>query len=359
MLCLTPLSTSEGRPPTASELHVGAIRWDGWFAGSNWAKNLEPDEYHERLPFYTTWKDGIPVVNSDSQKVMDEEIRLATRAGLSYWAFVYYYQKTEGTDLSRYNYGLHRYLASSVQGKLNFCLNLQGGHLGKAPDWPEVVDKLTDTFENPTYQRVLGNRPLVYLFYIHELVNLFGSVSDARQAIASLRQESEARGAGNPYIVAQASPDAAVDYISQLGLDACGAYAVGSDGTHLDRRCYLFQELIDINVAYWDRCKATGAPVVPTMTIGWDVRPRWGDAELMKHYQGGERPYYSSPTMAELAQYLELGFKWTKDNPTVAKARTLLIYAWNETDEGGWLVPTLSEGTSRLDAISKVIGRPR
>jgi hypothetical protein len=33
----------------------------------------------------------------------------------------------------------------------------------------------------------------------------------------------------------------------------------------------------------------------------------------------------------------------------------VIIYAWNEFDEGGWICPTISEGTSRLDAISKVL----
>jgi hypothetical protein len=43
------------------------------------------------------------------------------------------------------------------------------------------------------------------------------------------------------------------------------------------------------------------------------------------------------------------------DNPSAGRANTVLIYAWNETDEGGWLHPTLAEGTARLDAIKKVL----
>jgi len=37
----------------------------------------------------------------------------------------------------------------------------------------------------------------------------------------------------------------------------------------------------------------------------------------------------------------------------------VLIYAWNEFDEGGWLVPALppphGEGTARIDALRKVL----
>jgi len=36
----------------------------------------------------------------------------------------------------------------------------------------------------------------------------------------------------------------------------------------------------------------------------------------------------------------------------VNPANAILIYAWNELDEGGWLVPTLSEG----DAVCRRSG---
>jgi hypothetical protein len=43
--------------------------------------------------------------------------------------------------------------------------------------------------------------------------------------------------------------------------------------------------------------------------------------------------------------------QWNRDNAGAAQANTIIIYAWNESDEGGWLVPTLSQGPARLDAI--------
>lgn len=42
-------------------------------------------------------------------------------------------------------------------------------------------------------------------------------------------------------------------------------------------------------------------------------------------------------------------------NPEAGEAGAVIIYAWNEFDEGGWICPTLSEGTARLDAIRKVL----
>jgi hypothetical protein len=335
---------------------VGAIRWDGWFAGSTWAKNLVPAEHRDRLPFYTTWEDGKPVVNSDDQGIMDREIELASRAGLAYWAFVYYHQPGRWAGGNAYNYGLRRYLASGLQGKLHFCLDLQGMHLGRKEDWSKTTDTLVDLFRKPTYQRVLGNRPLVYLLYWEALVVEFGSIQNARDAISYLRKQTEAAGLGSPYIVVQEfSADQAGDSVDKLGLDASGAYCTPTDDAHKERRNYPFRDLMRINADYWERCKATGKDVVPIMNVGWDVRPRWRDSELMRQYHGSEQPYYTPPTPSEITRHLQMAIDWTTSNQESAKAQTILIYAWNESDEGGWLVPTLSEGNARLDAIRSVL----
>jgi hypothetical protein len=49
--------------------------------------------------------------------------------------------------------------------------------------------------------------------------------------------------------------------------------------------------------------------------------------------------------------------KWVKTHPDSAPSKAILIYAWNENDEGGWLVPTRGDGESRLQALSTPSGR--
>ncbi len=53
----------------------------------------------------------------------------------------------------------------------------------------------------------------------------------------------------------------------------------------------------------------------------------------------------------ELAAHLHKGLTWVHDHPGEARAHAVLIYAWNENDESGWIVPTLSEVSALLDAI--------
>jgi hypothetical protein len=50
---------------------------------------------------------------------------------------------------------------------------------------------------------------------------------------------------------------------------------------------------------------------------------------------------------------------WYKKHPGKKGTELVLIYAWNEFDEGGWLVPALpppqGEGAARIDALRKVL----
>jgi hypothetical protein len=78
----------------------------------------------------------------------------------------------------------------------------------------------------------------------------------------------------------------------------------------------------------------------------------------------GSENHYLAPTPIELAHHRTDAPDWTRANATTAPpAQTVLVYAWNEHDEGGWLCPTLKpDGTtvdaSRLDGIEAVLKRP-
>jgi len=62
---------------------------------------------------------------------------------------------------------------------------------------------------------------------------------------------------------------------------------------------------------------------------GWDGRPR--------NYAGA---WYEPAKPAEVADAVKCALDWNRANPNTARAGTVLIYAWNEYDEGGWLCPT-------------------
>ena len=46
---------------------------------------------------------------------------------------------------------------------------------------------------------------------------------------------------------------------------------------------------------------------------------------------------------------------WAGRHPSAAGLG--LVYAWNENDEGGWLVPTFPFDDSRIRALGEALGR--
>ena len=330
---------------------VGAIRWDAWVGdlspvGLAVETRLAPKHRHYRLPLYGIEVSDTKVqVRANSQAVMDREIAYASAAGLDYWAFVIY---PEDNPMSL---GLKLHLSSQRKSDIHFCLILQGGFLGGPGIWADHFARYVGYFRDPMYQTVLEGRPLVYLYVAYQMMasRSFGSAQAARKAIDELREAALAPGVGNPYLVIQDwSYGRAWDLLKDLGGDAVGAYASGGRG-----KSGTYKDLAADTQRWWDDFRNTGAQVVPLVSAGWDPRPRIEARDPGFH--SGNSYYYEPPTPQELAGHLQAALKWIKTHPEATESNAVLIYAWNKTDEGGWLAPTLKEGAARLDAIKIVL----
>src|SRR5262245_55401845 len=95
---------------------------------------------------------------------------------------------------------------------------------------------------------------------------------------------------------------------------------------------------------------------------GWDRRPRIERPMPWEHAQKpglGIDRYYDTATPAAIARHAASALAWLGRHRAQAPAQTAVIYAWDEDDEGGWLIPTYNGtptgDTSRLDALRKVL----
>ncbi len=327
------------KPATTPAVTVGAIRWDAWFNGKGsrqrYQKNFTPDapKWHGTLPFFAKVVSRTEVeVFADRQEVMDREIAHAKAAGLSYWAFLYYRPgvAADGFDHDKMNIGRRLYLASRHKADVNFCLII---YPCDGKEWRATVADVARLVKEPTYQTVAGGRPLIYLLAWGEPAQKWAADKNNRRHIDSLRSEVRKAAGANPYIVVQAMRTAgAVRCADNLHLDAISAYAVwgGRDYPGLDLSARR----------HWAAWKATGRKVVPLAMAGW------GGA------RGGT---LQQPTPEQLAAHLTAALRWVRDNPGAAEARTVLFYAWNEFDEGGYLAPTKGEGAARIEALARVL----
>jgi hypothetical protein len=341
-----------------SGVAVGAIRWDAWHGdasevGRAMQKSLSPKHWQGRLPFFAeVAKDGVVTIAGDTDAVMTREIAYAQTAGLDYWAFCAY-----GTNdpMSR---TLKRYLANPARDKVRFCM------IGDVSHWlpdsfaPEAA-RFADLMARPNYQTVLNGRPLFYILNLALESNetAWAKAGGFRKAVAALRAAARARGLAEPYCVAMVPwPDKAKAFADASGCDAISAYAVQAGGKGAP-----FADLTNYVEDFWERSRATGAKIVPLAMSGWDRRPRVERPVFWEHNQGWgaeiER-FYQQPKPAEIADHVRNAVEWTRRHPTATEAQTVIIYAWNEHDEGGWLCPTLGEGDARVKAMGSALAQP-
>ncbi|XP_065190490.1 uncharacterized protein LOC135821349 [Sycon ciliatum] len=346
----------------AAAPRVGAIRWDDW-AGPGLdvtqdapLKCLSQPQYHYRLPFFAKVINNTSVTWSETtQAVMDQEINYAANGGLKYWAFCTYPLKRCDQDAPSnvtscpLSWALEKYLNSSLAHKINFSLILQA-HWNSWPnvsDWDEKVERYSDYFAMANYEKALNGQPLVFLFGVSEgSLAPFGGSKGFKPYLDKLTQASRNKTGQPPYYCLLSSN---VNIADTLDIDCFSAYAMS--GGSAEGSPYAKQMLHSQTM--WNDWRGTGKHVIPQAPTGWDPRPRFNFTPPWSHGQGLN--HYVTARPSEVATMLQMAFKWIDTYPDSSPSRHVLMYAWNEGTEGGWLWPTLDEGTARLDAISHVI----
>jgi hypothetical protein len=331
----------------SERVSIGAIRWDAWFKDSinPYEKNLADKKWHGRLPFYAKiLSDSTVEIRGDNQEAIDQEIAYAKKGGLDYWAFLYYQPsiRDDGFNHDYMNRARRLYLSSKHKKDINFCLIVypKHGNLILDPRDPgcKTINEWISMMLESNYQKVAGNRPLLYLMFWGPegtIRNVFGSVEKGRAWLDALRERIMKAGLKNPYFVTLSQkPEEGAAVASDGGLDAISSYTSwgGPD----------YRGLSANHIKHWDAMKATLKKVVPNLSAGWGG-PRDGRGDVLQ------------PKPQEINSHVRSAFNWIEANPEAAEAKTMLWYAWNEMDEGGWLVPDKKLGTAKLDEIREVV----
>ncbi len=352
LLLRAPVSAYSATP-AAVPVRVGAIRWDNWnglAAGGSAADTvrcMSPAPWHSRVPFCGK------VVNVSSvdfdcatPEVMRKELAFAAHAGVDYWAFVQY---ANATSLS---VALANYLVEPNKQGINFAALIQTGNLpnpADAEEWAVFLARYDGYFARSEYE-VVGpeRRPLVFLFGSYSNAAKFGGTPAYEAILQAWVAHRMQRNLTLPHFVQQ---DAYNDtFVKQLRLDKVvqsrSSYALGDgkvNGSYGDQMAQ--------NVWRWEHWLANGDDVLPLAATGWDPRDRGtGCASWMPHGEG--TAWTRMPTAKEVAATVTAAVQWVCNNSAAAVTRHVLVYAWNENSEGGWLLPTLGEGTARIDALA-------
>lgn len=327
----------------AAPVTAGAYYFDGWTGQTHHITDRLTTEFAAREPVWG-WRD-------DSPDVMRQQIDFAADYGLAFFSFCWYYPEGEKKE-TPLNNALSLYLAAPNRDRLKFCLLVanHGGFRIGPKDWDAVCRRWIDLFKHPAHLRV-GGKPLLIIFAPGELLQDFGGAPAVRAAFTTLRQTAKAAGLPDVAIAACVVESKYFKVLQECGYDIFTGYNYPGAGAQRADKRQTFAGLIEGSQKIWDGFAAESpVPYIPAVTAGWDMRP-WEPAS-----KPPQAVYYPDRTPAEVGRFVARAVKWLDLHPDKAtRERLLVIYAWNENGEGGYLTPTKAEGTAWLQAVKKAL----
>lgn len=356
------------------------------------ARCLAPDKHHYRLPFWTKMKTNvtaedtklikgtvtaIPEFPEYTEEIWREEMQYAIDAGIDFMAYLW-------TDKGRKQNGafMHHINTRGMDGKIKMCAILQR----ETQDLNTMANAAVED-----YWYTVDGMPVVYIYGGKDAVTE-GFIITIRRKIA-LAQYVKNGEVGKPaYIVAMGLENyqTAVG-VSSRGLDATTWYAASasaaatdSQKAYWDNNNVLIRRVAFKNVAKKHLenmnkvakvAKDGYMSVMPLATLGYNTEPRIENPVTWVPGTSTTLPYsgYTAddPTAQEITESVLDVLNFNKENAKYFRANTVLIYCWNEFDEGGWFCPTVkvdekgnalknADGSNQvnteyLDAVKKAI----
>lgn len=334
VLCLaTVIPAAALAQQKKSDVTVGAYYFDGWTAQHAELNKVLYADYGYRQPVWG-WKD-------DTVEIMRKQIDYAADFDINFWAFDWYHP-----DQHPCNNALKLYLKAPNRERLKFCLMVANhGQFRIGPkDWDACCRIWIDLFRQPTYLRLDG-KPLLIIFASWALEQDFGSAENVRKAFESLRAKAKEANLPGVAIAACAELGDGFDNLARSGYTLLTGYNYCSDGPGPKP----FRDLMEANSKIFDGfAQRATLPYIPVITTGWDNRP----------FLKASTPsvWYPDRSPKHVEEFVRLGVRWLDKHPDkTTPQRLLMLYAWNENGEGGYLTPTAQDGTEYLKAVQRAI----
>jgi hypothetical protein len=360
--------TPEPVPNRPEKTLVGAIRWDAWihpdvptfatpaeeshnYIGAQVSRILSPHYYHYRLPYFgiVESKDKVSLPHY-AQEIFDDEMRYAMEAGIDYFMYCWYADGS-GMDTAR---KFHEKSPHRTQVKMSAMWHITNLMTYSSEN---EIEKTLDHLKSDYWQMVADNRPLIYI-----------SDGDKQtlNAVNRFRKACEDAGIANPYLVGIEQFGSTPENVVQFGLDAYSDYAIG--GTN----GLPYASLAEKAGYQWNMDIRNVSQYIPLVPSGWDPRPRIETPTTWESPGQSMMAYIQTAAPIEIAWLLQKALEFNATHPEKTNINSVLIYSWNEHDEGGWLSPTIidydldgmpvkrSDGTNardtrRLQSIQKIL----
>jgi hypothetical protein len=352
------MSSAEDTAERSSAL-IGALRWDNWRLDSSAGQVILDPPLRGRIPYFV-WRDSIGklALPGDFEVVLHADVEYARAAGIDYFIFGYYLETgswgRSTSNAKALNSAYRSYIRLRDHAGVRFALNFDYGF--PAADVGAVSEVIADAARQRDYVHAAdGSIPVFFFAPDMDLwVKGLGGEENARKALTEIKRQVFQRTGANLFPVAlvfgidQAGPTA-----ERLGFDAVSTYAnaLGGGGVAV-----AYRTCADVARRFWQKGRKLPLGFIPTVTMGWDYRPILKQPQDPPHRDPD--PSWCTPaTDAEWIAQIQDAVMEAQSNPKNRRFESVLLYAWNEFSEGGWIAPTIGDGTRRLKVISDALGR--
>ena len=341
--------TQSGYTRASKTTGIGVWYFDGW-AGKNknaddpnepWAKNAPThltrrlvEEFPEREPVWG-WRD-------DAQEIMEQQIDLAADNGVDFFAFCWYWDWTPEWILQKPSHtSLGLYMKARNKDRVRFVLlycNDNDDFYTYSNNWEELCEVYwANYFKDPQYVTMDG-KPLFILYQASRVSNDYFNLTQETAKKAGLTNGLYIAGCGAPDGYDGALPSY---FAARTNYNCANYYSETSRP---------YDDLVGNFQWMWRKGKQ---PYMPAVSCGFDNRA-WEDPNVKG------RTYFTGNTPEKFRAHLNNAFTWMDNNPTLTTAeRIVLIYAWNELGEGGYLVPTKGDPTAEKLQMIKSVAQER
>lgn len=322
-----------GQAQPAERLQIGAYYFDGWSGKSKhagkasepWAANA-PTHLTRRFVEEFPGREPVWGWRNDAQEIMEKQIDLAADNGIDFFLFCWYWRDNKGPinpaaiENLPHHTSLDLYLKARNKHRIKFALlvaNHAGSEIVGSDNWGAATEYWMRYFKDPQHVTVEG-KPLVVLF---------GSNGIDEQGLHAMQSMAKQHNLDGLSIAGCGSPTAkGFNYRTHYNI--IPGYAAGPEE-------HPYSELVEAHKKNWSG--SAELPYIPEITVGWDKRP-WEGPDGLGQKVGW---YYTGRTPAQFKAFLQEAVDWMDQNPTqTPRERLMLLYAWNELGEGGYLVPT-------------------
>ncbi len=322
---------------------VGVYYFDGWagkhrLAGTEaWAKDAPThlskrmlDEFPEREPIWG-WRD-------DRLEIVEQQIDLAADHGIAFFAFCWYWHPTQQQiDEDPKHTGLNLFLKARNKDRMKYCLlvaNHEGFLIGEAENWRRAAERWMPYLKDKRYVTVDG-KPLVIIF---------NPADGYSEGLAALQDAAKKAGLPGAAVAACGRGDPKLGYGYRTHYNIVPGYAGGAQE-------HSYADLVAAHQKAWSG--SAKQPYIPEVTAGWDKRP-WEGPQGLNQKPGW---YFPDRTPAAFGQFVQSAIDWMDRHPEqTTKERLVLVYAWNEFGEGGYIAPTKGDPQGQyLKTLKSVI----